>query len=50
MRSSRRFNGVGASTVPPPVSVAGPFIEDVAQDNVEVEAIAKRLSTWFPVS
>ncbi len=37
-----RFNGVSAGTVPPPVSVAGPFVEDVAQDNIDVPVIAKR--------
>ncbi|MFJ3672838.1 toxin [Streptomyces sp. NPDC090106] len=31
-------------------SVAGPFVEDVAQDHVDVPVIAKRLSAWFPVS
>jgi death-on-curing protein len=36
--------------VPPPVSVAGPFVEEVAQDNVDVPVIAKRLSAWFLVS
>ncbi|NEA51485.1 Fic family protein [Streptomyces sp. SID10815] len=45
-----RFNGVSASTAPPPVSVAGPLVEEVAQDNIDVPAIAKRLSAWFPVS
>ncbi len=50
MRVFLRFNGVSVSTVPPPVSVAGPFVEQVAQDNVDVPAIAKRLATWFPVS
>jgi death on curing protein len=45
-----RFNGVSASTVPPPVSVAGLFVEDVAQDTTGVTVVAKRLSTWFPVS
>ena len=50
MRVFLRFNGVSAGTVPPPVSVAGPFVEDVAQDTVDVPVIAKRLSTWFPVS
>ncbi|MDK1475905.1 type II toxin-antitoxin system death-on-curing family toxin [Streptomyces sp. 549] len=50
MRVFLRLNGVGASTVPPPASIAGPFVEDVAQDNVDVPAIAKRLSVWFPVS
>ncbi|MCX5268706.1 type II toxin-antitoxin system death-on-curing family toxin [Streptomyces sp. NBC_00199] len=50
MRVFLRFNGVSAGTVPPPVSVAGPFVEDVAQDKIDVPAIAKGLSTWFPVS
>nr|WP_202550211.1 Fic family protein [Streptomyces sp. SID8352] len=50
MRVFLRFNGASASTVPPPVSVAGPFVEAVAQDNIDVPAIAKRLATWFPVS
>ncbi|MGW5567293.1 type II toxin-antitoxin system death-on-curing family toxin [Streptomyces tendae] len=50
MRVFLRFNGVSASTVPPPVSVAGPFVEDVAQDKVDVPAIAKHLSVWLPVS
>ncbi|WP_327268032.1 type II toxin-antitoxin system death-on-curing family toxin [Streptomyces sp. NBC_01218] len=50
MRVFLRFNGVSVTTVPPPVSVAGPFVEEVAQDNVDVPSIAKRLATWFPVS
>jgi death on curing protein len=50
MRVFLRFNGVSASTVPPPVSVAGPFVEEVAQDNIDVPVIAKRLSAWFPIS
>lgn len=50
MRVFLRFNGASADTVPPPVSVAGPFVEDVAQDNVDVPAIAKLLAAWFPVS
>ncbi|GAA2490618.1 hypothetical protein GCM10010393_23070 [Streptomyces gobitricini] len=50
MRVFLRFNGVSASTVPPPVSIAGPFVEEVAQDNLDVPVIAKHLSTWFPVS
>ncbi|MDI6412715.1 Fic family protein [Streptomyces albus] len=50
MRVFLRFNGVSAGTVPPPVSAAGPFVEEVAQDNIDVPAIAKRLSAWFPVS
>ncbi|MEU6809355.1 Fic family protein [Streptomyces sp. NPDC046831] len=50
MRVCLRFNGGSASTVPPPVSVAGPFVEEVAQDTIDVPVIAKRLSTWFPIS
>ncbi|WP_328320175.1 type II toxin-antitoxin system death-on-curing family toxin [Streptomyces sp. NBC_00388] len=50
LRVFLRLNGGSASTVPPPASIAGPFVEDVAQDNVDVPAIAKRLSVWFPVS
>ncbi|WP_432247829.1 type II toxin-antitoxin system death-on-curing family toxin [Streptomyces sanyensis] len=50
MRVLLRFNGAGAGTVPPPVSVAGPFVERVAQDGVDVPVIAQRLSDWFPVS
>ncbi|MBZ6092765.1 MULTISPECIES: type II toxin-antitoxin system death-on-curing family toxin [Streptomyces] len=50
MRVFLRFNGVSASAAPPPVSVAGPFVEEVAQDNVDVPAVAKRLSIWFPLS
>lgn len=50
MRVFLRFNGVSAGTVPPPVSVAGPFVEEVAQDKVDVPVIAKRLPAWFPAS
>ncbi|MFI0719551.1 type II toxin-antitoxin system death-on-curing family toxin [Streptomyces sp. NPDC021224] len=50
MRLFLRFNGVAAGTPPPPVSVAGPFVEDVAQDRVDVPVIAKRLAEWFPVA
>ncbi|GAA2499284.1 hypothetical protein GCM10010406_39780 [Streptomyces thermolineatus] len=50
LRVFLRFNGVGAGVAPPPVSVAGPFVEEVAQDNIDVPVIAKRLSEWFPVS
>ncbi|GGY76851.1 hypothetical protein CP967_11705 [Streptomyces nitrosporeus] len=49
MRVFLRFNGAGADTAPPPVSVAGPFVEEVAQDLLDVPAIAKRLSDWFPL-
>lgn len=49
MRVFLRFNGVSASVLPPPVSVAGPFVEEVAQDAIDVPAIAKRLAVWFPV-
>ncbi|MEU1087509.1 type II toxin-antitoxin system death-on-curing family toxin [Streptomyces sp. NPDC005576] len=50
MRVFLRLNGLGAGTAPPPVSIAGPFVEDVAQDTIDVPVIAKRLSAWFPVS
>jgi death-on-curing protein len=50
MRVFLRLNGVSASTVPPPVSVVGPFVEEVAQDKIDVLVIAKRRSTWFPSS
>ena len=50
MRVFLRFNGVSARVVPPPVSVAGPFVEEVAQDDIDVPVIAERLSIWFPVS
>ncbi|MEU1484202.1 Fic family protein [Streptomyces sp. NPDC005752] len=50
MRVFLRLNGVSAGTTPPPVSIAGPFVEDVAQDIVDVPVIAKRLSAWFPVA
>ncbi|MGW2473864.1 type II toxin-antitoxin system death-on-curing family toxin [Streptomyces sp. NPDC001665] len=49
MRVFLRFNG-GAAVVPPPVSVAGPFVEDVAQDHLDVSVVAKRLTEWFPLS
>ncbi|GAA4775707.1 hypothetical protein GCM10023329_25450 [Streptomyces sanyensis] len=48
MRVFLRFNGAG--TAPPPVSVAGPFVERVAQDGVDLPVIAQCLSDWFPVS
>ncbi|MFD5223526.1 type II toxin-antitoxin system death-on-curing family toxin [Streptomyces tendae] len=50
MRVFLRFNGVSASTGPPPGAVAGPFVEDAAQDKVDVPVIAKCLAVWFPVS
>ncbi|MFF0262648.1 type II toxin-antitoxin system death-on-curing family toxin [Streptomyces microflavus] len=50
MRVFLRLNGVSAGTVPPPAFTAGPFVEEVAQDNMDVPVIAKRLSAWFPVS
>ncbi|MBD2818598.1 toxin [Streptomyces rochei] len=43
-------NGVRAGAVPPSVSVGGPFVEEVAQDTIDVPAMAKSLATWFPVS
>ncbi|MCE7080316.1 type II toxin-antitoxin system death-on-curing family toxin [Streptomyces sp. ST2-7A] len=50
MRVFLRFNGVGPGIAPPPTSIAGPFVEDVAQDIIDVPVIAKRLSVWFPAS
>ncbi|MBB0242847.1 toxin [Streptomyces alkaliphilus] len=50
MRVFLRLNGVGAGIAPPPASIAGPFVEDVAQDTIDVPVIAKRLSVWFPAS
>ncbi|MFD7967143.1 type II toxin-antitoxin system death-on-curing family toxin [Streptomyces clavifer] len=49
MRVFLRLNGVSARTAPPPVSTAGPFVEDVAQDDIDVPVIAKCLSVWFPI-
>lgn len=46
MRVFLRFNGVNANAVPPPVP--GPFVEEVAQANIDVPVIAKRLAVWFP--
>ena len=48
MRVFLRLNGVSARIAPPPVSIAGPFVEDVAQDNIDVPVTAKHLSAWFP--
>ncbi|GHC03781.1 hypothetical protein GCM10010308_15530 [Streptomyces vinaceusdrappus] len=48
MRVFLRFNGVCAGAVPPSVSVGGPFVEEVAQDTIDVPAMAKSLATWFP--
>ncbi|CAM5310074.1 Toxin Doc [Streptomyces alboniger] len=50
MRVFLRLNGVSAGIAPPHVSSAGPFVEEVAQDTIDVPVIAKRLSAWFPVS
>ncbi|MFH0241990.1 type II toxin-antitoxin system death-on-curing family toxin [Streptomyces sp. HK10] len=50
MRVFLRLNGVSAGIPSPHVSIAGPFVEEVAQDNIDVPVIAKRLLAWFPVS
>ncbi|MGW0857326.1 type II toxin-antitoxin system death-on-curing family toxin [Streptomyces sp. NPDC002690] len=50
MRVFLRLNGVSAEIAPPHVSVAGPFVEDVAQDHLDVPVITKRLSEWFPLA
>ncbi|MFF7362491.1 type II toxin-antitoxin system death-on-curing family toxin [Streptomyces sp. NPDC008125] len=49
MRVFLRLNGLGADTAPPHVSIAGPFVEEVAQDHLDVPVVAKRLSEWFPL-
>ncbi len=36
--------------IPLLVFLAGPFIEEVAQDDIDVPVIAKCLAAWFPVS
>lgn len=50
MRVLLRLDGVSAGTVPPSVSIAGPFVEGVAQDNNDAPVTAKSLSARFPVS
>ncbi|MGQ4362950.1 type II toxin-antitoxin system death-on-curing family toxin [Streptomyces sp. SAS_272] len=50
MRVFLRLNGLSAGVAPPPVATAGPFVEEVAQDAIDVPAVAERLSVWFPVS
>jgi Prophage maintenance system killer protein len=45
-----RVNGVSADIAPPHATVAGPFVEDVAQDIIDVPAIAKHLASWFPLA
>ncbi|MFD5285489.1 type II toxin-antitoxin system death-on-curing family toxin [Streptomyces rubrogriseus] len=42
MRVFLWFNGVSGNAVPPPVSVAGPFVEGVAQDSIVVPACSDR--------
>ncbi|WP_129842876.1 Fic family protein [Streptomyces sp. RFCAC02] len=49
MRVFLRFNGLSAGVPPPHVSVAGPFVEEVAQDTVDVPAVIERLAAWFPL-
>lgn len=50
MRVFLRVDDVSAGIAPSHVSAAGPFIEEAARDNIDVPAIAKRLSAWFPAS
>ncbi|MFI7386587.1 type II toxin-antitoxin system death-on-curing family toxin [Streptomyces sp. NPDC049813] len=49
MRFFLRVNGLPAGHPVPPARQAGPFVEDVAQDHLDVPAIAKQLHAWFPV-
>jgi len=43
------YNGADRRTPPPAVDVAGPFVETVAQGDMEVATISKQLATWFPI-
>ncbi|MEV3874331.1 Fic family protein [Streptomyces sp. NPDC049906] len=49
MRFFLRVNGLPAGHPVPPAAEAGPFVEAVAQDHLDVPAIAKQLAEWFPV-
>jgi death on curing protein len=49
MRFFLRVNGLPAGHPVPPAAEAGPFVEAVAQDQLDVPAIAKQLTEWFPV-
>lgn len=44
-----RVNGLPAGHPVPPAEEAGPFVEDIAQDHLDVPAIAKRLMECFPI-
>ncbi|MEV3946605.1 hypothetical protein AB0K57_02955 [Streptomyces halstedii] len=49
--SARRARPCGpAPVIPLLVFLAGPFIEEAAQDDIDVPVIAKCLAAWFPVS
>ncbi|RFU86420.1 toxin [Streptomyces triticagri] len=50
MRFFLRINGLPAGHPVPPADEAGPFVEAVAQDHVDVTSITKRLADWFPVA
>lgn len=49
MRFLLRVNGLPAGHPVPPTKDAGPFVEAVAQDHLDVTAVAERLAEWFPV-
>ncbi|WP_263168382.1 type II toxin-antitoxin system death-on-curing family toxin [Streptomyces sp. SCSIO ZS0520] len=49
MRFFLRINGLPAGRPVPSAEEAGPFVEAVAQDHLDVPVIAKRLAEWFPV-
>ncbi|MEV0011008.1 Fic family protein [Streptomyces sp. NPDC051840] len=49
MRFFLRVNGLPAGHPVPPAEEAGPFVEAVAQDHIDVPVIAKLLAEWFPV-
>ncbi|GAA2312192.1 Fic family protein [Streptomyces kunmingensis] len=44
-----RINGLPAGHPVPPADEAGPFVERVAQDHLDVATITKTLQEWFPV-
>ncbi|MFB6878002.1 type II toxin-antitoxin system death-on-curing family toxin [Streptomyces sp. NPDC056323] len=50
LRIFLRFNGLSASVAPPPVFIVSPYIEEVAQDNIDVRLSpsACRTGSRFP--
>ncbi|MFE5138355.1 hypothetical protein ACFRDV_11835 [Streptomyces fagopyri] len=44
-----KISGVSVSAVPSPGSVAGLFVERVAQDDIDLPFMAEQLAAWAPV-